>query len=97
MKIYNVYHVYDVDGGYGDAVPAEAHVATFESETDAKAFVAKYNDPYVYDEPYNKLYCNEFVIREFNVVTHTEFDINQTPEDYGIWVPWRRSVKANDN
>lgn len=27
MTVYNVYHVYDVDGGFGDAVYAENYVA----------------------------------------------------------------------
>lgn len=90
MKIYSVYHIYDVDGGVGDAVPTEALVAIFESETDAKAFVEKYSDPYIYYEPYDELYCNDFFIRESEIVTHAEFDINKTPTDYGIWIPDRR-------
>lgn len=89
MKIYNVYHVYDIDGGYGDAVREKDFVAAFVSETDAKAFVEKYNAPYVYDEPYNSLCCNEYCIRETEIITHEEFDINKNPKDYGIWVPER--------
>ena len=51
MKIYNVFHVYDVDGGFGDAITEETSVATFVNKEDADAFVAKYNKPYVYDNP----------------------------------------------
>ena len=86
MKVYSVYHRYDVDGGFGDAVPQEEHVATFESKTDAEMFVLKYSKPRVYAEPYNKLYCNEYVIRETEIISHAEFDINKTPADYGVWL-----------
>lgn len=89
MKIYNVYHCYDVDSGYGDAVETEILVATFESETDAKTFVEKYSDPYVYKKPYDELYCNVYIIRETELVTHAEFNINKAPEDYGIKLPKR--------
>ena len=87
MKIYNVYHLYDIDGGYGDAQSTEEFIATFVSETDAKSFVEKYNKPYVYEKPYQELYCNCYVVRETEIITHEEFDINKTPEDYGAWLP----------
>ena len=63
MKIYNVYHEYDTDGGFGDAIAQSDLVATFATETDAKAFVEKYSKPYVYDRPYAALYCNQLIIR----------------------------------
>jgi hypothetical protein len=94
MKLYNVYHVYDVDGGYGDAVGEENFVVAFERETDAKAFVEKYSKPYVYKRPYEELYCNEFTIRETEIITHAEFDINKTPKEYGIFLPERREMKG---
>lgn len=90
MKIYNVYHAYDVDGGFGDAVYEQELVATFENEADAKAFVEKYSDPYVYDNPYDELYCNQFTIEAVEIISHSEFDINKTPSDYGAWIPERK-------
>ena len=96
MKIYNVFHAYDADGEFGDACPVECLVATFASETDAKTFVEKYSHPYVYAKPYNELYCNEYFIREIEVVSHEEFNINKTPKDYGIWVP-ERKCNTNEN
>ena len=83
MKIYNVYHEYDVDGGFGDAIPRSDLVATFVSENDAKAFVEKYSKPIVYDRPYNELWCNSLVISETEIITSAEFDINKRPEEYG--------------
>ena len=84
MKIYNVYHLYDVDGGFGDAIPKSEMVAIFESKADAEAFVEKYNKPYVYDKPYDTLWCNEYVVTETEIISHKEFNINKTPEDYGV-------------
>lgn len=89
MKIYSVYHSYDIDGGYGDAVCTDEHVATFANKADAKAFVEKYNNPYIYDKPYDELCCNEFFIREMEIITPAEFDINKTPQDYGVYIPER--------
>ena len=87
MKIYNVVHVYDEDGGFGDAMSTEEFVAAFESAEDAQAFVEKYSKPYVYDRPYSELYCNQFVIVETEIITHAEFDINKTPREYGVFIP----------
>lgn len=89
MKIYNVYHAYDVDGGCGDATRTEEFVAAFASKEDAQAFVEQYSKPYVYDTPYAELYCNQFGIIETEIITHSEFDINKTPSDYGAWIPER--------
>lgn len=82
MKIYNVYHEYDTDGGFGDAIPQSDLVASFEREDDAKAFVEKYSKPYVYSKPYNELWCHELIISEMEIITHEQFDINKTPNDY---------------
>lgn len=90
MTIYNVYHVYDVGDEYGNAMYAEDYVASFESKADAKAFAEKYNDPYVYAIPYDELQCNEFIVRESELITHKAFDINDTPKDYGVLIPKRR-------
>lgn len=87
MKVYSVYHLYDVDGGVGDAVEQSELVVTFENKTDAQAFVDKYSNPYVYDIPYNSLFCNEFIVKEIEITPHAEFDINKTPEMYDIFLP----------
>ena len=87
MKVYDVYHCYDEDGGFGDAIPQMELVATFTDKADAVAFVEKYSHPRVYDTPYDALYCNEFVARETELITHDEFNINKKPEDYGVFIP----------
>lgn len=90
MTIYNVYHVYEVGDDFGNAIYADDYVASFESETDAKAFVQKYSNPYVYDKPYDELHCNEFVVRESELITSAQFDINDTPKDFGVLIPDRK-------
>ena len=76
MKIYSVFHNYDVDGGFGDAVGCTDLIAIFEKEEDAEAYVEKYNNPHVYEEPYASLYAGELTIKENEIVLHKDFDIN---------------------
>ena len=49
-KVYHVIHQYDVDGGFGDAIPQEDIVAIFSAKATAEDFVAKYMKPHVYEE-----------------------------------------------
>ena len=83
MVIYNVYHEYDTDGGFGDAIPESDLVASFAREEDAKAFVEKYSNPHVYDRPYAELWCGKLVVSEAKIITPENFDINKSPRDYG--------------
>lgn len=87
MKIYSIYHIYEVDGGFGDSILKEEHVITLESETDAKEFIDKYNHPYAYDKIYDEMYCNKYTIRETETISHKSFNINKAPKDYGIYIP----------
>ena len=82
MKIYCVYHNFDVDGGFGDAIDQSEVVAVFEKEEDAKAFVDKYHDPCVYDRPYHELWHHCLSITEIDIISHNEFDINKKPDEY---------------
>lgn len=67
-KTYDVYHIYDIDGGFGDAVYEESKVATFESKEDAEKFVEKFNNPHVYYKPYDELNCGILEIRESEII-----------------------------
>lgn len=73
MKIYSVFHLYDVDGGVGDAIACEDLVASFERETDAKKFAEKMSNPHVYASPYDDLCCDEYAVRETELVLHKDF------------------------
>ena len=73
-NLYAIYHVYDVDGGSGDAVPTETCLGIIEGEEEAKAYVAKYSKPKVYAVPYSKLYHHELYYRPI-----TRLDISKSP------------------
>jgi len=81
MKTYSVFHNYDVDGGFGDAVSCTDLVAIFESKVDAEAYVEKYSNPHVYDKPYTELWAGELHIEESEIIMHKDFDINN---NYGF-------------
>lgn len=53
--IYLVEHCYDVDGGFGDAIPRTDVVVAFTNEDAAIEYVEKYNTRVVYDSPYADL------------------------------------------
>ena len=77
MKIYQVVHHYDEDGGFGDAIPEEEIIATFESLEDANAFVARFANPHVYDHPYQDLHCGKLVVMESDVIGKGELDLDK--------------------
>lgn len=73
MKIYQVLHYYDVDGGFGDAISEVDTVGPlFSSREDAEKFVKKYSAPHVYDEPYAPLRCGYLEIEERELVDKHE-------------------------
>lgn len=81
MKTYSVFHNYSVDGGFGDSVYCTDLVAIFESKEDAEAYVKKYNNPHVYDRPYDELWAGELEIKENEIIMHKDFNINN---NYGF-------------
>ena len=67
-KLWNIFHGYDVDGGFGDPVYQEDLVATVEATDDEiKEFVEKWNKSEVYDRPYGYLECHAVFAREVEV------------------------------
>ncbi len=61
MELYGVYHEYDVDGGFGDAIGQETLVTIFPSEKEAKEYCERWNDPHVYDVSYAELCDGRYV------------------------------------
>lgn len=58
-KLYAIYHTYDTDGGFGDAIPQTDHVATvMATEEEIKEFLDKWCKPEVYEHPYADLSCH---------------------------------------
>lgn len=72
MKIYNVVHYYDVDGGFGDAVPQSQVLYTFSSKAEADKFVEKYNNPHCYEKPYSELWCGELKVKEQTIFDNVD-------------------------
>lgn len=75
-KIYQVFHSYDVDGGFGDAVEREELIASFENKADADAVVERYSYPHVYDSPYADLMMGLLYVTEVEIIPHAEFDLD---------------------
>ena len=72
MKIYNVYHEYDEDGGFGDAVSQKFLLESFESESDANEYVKEFENPHIYDRPYAALECGKLVVEAVDVIAKGE-------------------------
>ena len=66
-KIYLVNHCFDVDGGFGDAIPQEEVICGFDNREDANGFVEKYSNPHIYDSPYASLECGILRVEELNM------------------------------
>lgn len=74
--MYGVYHLYDVDGGFGDAVEQEELVGICDTEEEADDYVTAWDDPYVYEVPYRHLYCGCLIVKEIP----GKLDIHVAPE-----------------
>ena len=73
-------HVYDVDGGFGDAVTEREAIGVVDTEEEADAYIEKYSHPIVYDKPYDELEYRCFDKREIN-----KLDINVDPLNGERW------------
>ena len=81
MKTFGVFHIFDVDGGFGDAIPQEELICTFNSVEEAWDFIKKYEKPHVYDCPYQCLECGQLEMRELPT-TYNEKDFWWLSEEY---------------
>ena len=83
MKVFQVIHIYDVDGGFGDAVERQEVIEVFENFNDAVSFMEKFRNVHVYDKPYAELQCGFLKVCETEIVSHRDFDINKfSAKDY---------------
>lgn len=94
MKVFQVIHVYDIYGGFGDAVERQEVIEVFENFNDAVAFMEKFRNVHVYDvydKPYAELQCGFLKVCETEIVSHKDFDINKfSAKDY--W--WTEEYRA---
>ena len=70
--MYIVVHMYDVDGGIGDAIVREDVICGFPTKKEALDFADRYNNPHVYETPYDDLWCGMLEVRELNMTPPTE-------------------------
>ena len=64
MSKFAVFHIFDVDGGFGDAIAQKEIICIFDTEEEANAFKTKYEKPHVYDCPYQSLECGILEVME---------------------------------
>lgn len=84
--MFGVFHKYDVDGGFGDAIAESDLICVFKTVEEANDFVEKYEKPHVYDVPYCELYCGVLEVQE----------LPTTYDEANFW--WlRNSVVSEDD
>ena len=81
-ELWAIYHGYSVDGGYGDAIWEEEMTCAVEAtEAEIEEFVKKYDNPIVYDRPYDDLTAHH--IRAEKIVSMDISDARPYgPDDY---------------
>lgn len=68
MKIYLIQHIYETDGGFGDAIPSEEILGCFFDKAQAEEYVAKWGQTlYVYAKPYDYLTYGQLFVKEMNL------------------------------
>lgn len=74
-ELWNIFHCYDQDDGFGDAVPVEDYRGTvLATEMEIWEFLAKWDKPYVYDRPYADLEAHHIEARKVRVFDLYEFE-----------------------
>lgn len=78
--MFGVFHLYDVDGGFGDAVSKSELVAICEDENLANEYAKNFDKTRVYDKPYAELECGTLVVKNLDrVLVVTEETKNVSP------------------
>lgn len=76
MALYGVYHMYDVDGGCGDAIGREDLIKIFATRELADAYAKKWDNTHVYERPYSCLYAGALEVKELpKLCDETELDV----------------------
>lgn len=91
MKIYQVIHLYETDGGFGDAISQQDIIATFENYDDAKAFADRFSNDHVYDKPYSELHCGKLEVYESDVFIKGELNLDEVDKKAFWWLNWKES------
>jgi hypothetical protein len=103
---YQVFHVYDVDGGFGDAVKKEKCVGVTEAtQEEIKKFLETWDKPRIYEHPYSDLYEHHVVVRPVEVKPLADIepydpstrDWPDLPDGEYPWCVWTRSEWVDDD
>ena len=73
-KMFGVFHLYGVDGGFGDAISREDLLFVTADGEKAQKYVDKWSRPHVYSSPYNDLYRGELVVKPLDSLDDVDFD-----------------------
>lgn len=97
-KLYAIFHGVDEDGGFGDAVYTENMMGVVQAtQEEIDEFLLKWNEPIVYDHPYDDLYCH--YVRAEEIPEFCDLDkLNPYGEDdyYGLLAKEYEFKKAFD-
>lgn len=85
MKAYGVFHLFDEDGGFGDAIEQSELLDIYEIKKDAEAFITKYENPHVYE---TGLKCGVLKLDEINIILHKDFDLEKEPKEAWFEPEW---------
>ena len=66
--IYIIYHNYDVDGGFGNAIPRCDVVGCVSTKEEAIRWCKANENPHIYAKPYSYLVCGIYGVREIEIV-----------------------------
>lgn len=83
-KLWNIFHSYGTDGGFGDYVLQENLAGTVEAtDEEIKEYLEKWNKPEIYDTPYDELDCHNVTAEEIIVKKLHELEPYSTdPNDW---------------
>lgn len=86
MTLFGVFHTYEIDGGFGDAVLEKDLVGVTANEEEANDYVEKWSDEHIYDKPLDRLHCGLLTYEELPMLG----SIDEKPDIYGIYDVWMR-------
>lgn len=88
---YIIHHIYDEDGGFGDAIEIDEVVGVLECTPEQlDEWMEKYDKRTVYEEPYASLYCGELRAEPIDGLKSLSLDedpipeVRKWPERYGF-------------
>ena len=83
-ELYAIYHVYDEDGGFGDAVTIRDMVgAVWATKEELDAFLKQWDKPEVCGMPYDTLFCHAIEAEALEPTDISKFKPYSTdPDDW---------------